>query len=193
MSLTNSIDEFLKEQAQPTPEKIINQTPTTLTIDSFKVDDFEAPEIEEEEEETDLDQPHEPIISVDPAKEARTAVTMIDMTQKLLFTGLLKAKTVKKIGGKDNWNTGVELADDVEFGLKKLKDLTPEETRNFTLVERTKKKIARLALTNEEKDIWNDALRDLIAENGYKMPPSALLIIAAINTLVPRLTDLLID
>lgn len=201
MSLENSIDNFLKEQSQQTEVKTVNSTPAAAAPTNVSEpaeipvpndDDFIKPPPVEVKNDELVAQVKE-IAPIDPRKEAKNYTVMVDMTQKLLFTGLQKRKAVNKIGGKENWNKAVNLQDDVSLGDINIKELTAEEKKAYNLVERTKKKIARLSLTEEEKDVWMDALEGFVSENGYKMPPSVLLIIALINTLAPRVTDLMID
>lgn len=192
MSLEHDIDKFLKEQAEPTPEK--KATPPEEVVSNkneVNLSDFDK--FEDELESKDLDETHAPVLKIDPNREAKNGVVLIDVTQKLLFTGLYKAKGSKKAGGKDSWNEAIALMDDIQTEAKNKNDLTPQQKKAIIHVNRTLKKIKRLELSEDEKEIWMDAIIPLIENNGYQIPTSMLIIVAIINTLAPRVTDLIID
>lgn len=193
MDLEHNINKFLEDQAKPTPEKPVENIGQTFQETSkINQNDFDAIE-NIADDSSDLEEPHKALLKLDPQREARNGVTLIDVTTKLLFTSLLKAKGVKKAGGKDRWNEAIEIMDDLEAEAKASKDLSPGQKKAVINVNRTLKKIERLKLSEEEKEIWMDALLPMIENNGYQIPPSMLIVIALINTLAPRVTDLLID
>lgn len=202
--LDHDIDSFIKHTAEDTPEKPVSGTENHSDSSeappenhkSINVDDFEArafEPMEEKQEEQELSEKVKDIIPVNPDKEAKVYVTLIDSCQRMGFTIAHKNKAKKRLGGNQGWEKAQLIYDAIEAGEKNLDKLTPEEKKNFTRLKKTWQKIDRLKLDSDEREMLTDALSQIVAENGYRMPPGVALAITGIYIAVPRFVDLMTD
>jgi hypothetical protein len=191
-NIENSIMTYFEEQAEETEKKVVSTDEKPIqTTEDVNSDDFDMPK--EDIPEPSVSENIKSMLPVDAQKEARNYTLMIDMTQKMIFTGIHTVKAKNKVGGKEPFEKAQENIDSLKIGSIKVSDLSPEERKNCFAIKKVFQKIERLPMTSSEKEYWNDALEGIVIENGYKMSPGILLVIASINMMASRLTDVFID